>query len=169
MFCSNCGLQIQPSPTTCPRCGHPVPPPVPAVPGLPFALENYRSKIRALGIVWLVYAGLSLMLGFAGLTFARAFFLSGGHILPWMHGSLDTPVPQTWIPMLHFAWIFVGIRVLITGIAAWGLLEHTRWGRIFAIIVAILGLFRFPLGTALGIWTLIVLLGFRNAMLYEQL
>jgi len=41
-------------------------------------------------------------------------------------------------------------------------------GRIVAIIAAILSLIRFPLGTALGIWTLIVLLGYRNTTLYEQ-
>lgn len=38
-----------------------------------------------------------------------------------------------------------------------------------AIIVAFLSLLKFPLGTALGIWTLVVLMGYRNATLYDQL
>ena len=169
MYCSNCGLQMQPGQTVCPQCGRPALAAVPPVPGLALALENYRSKIRALGIVWLVYAGLSLLFGFAGLSFAHAFFMSGGRILPWMQGPMTGPMPPGWMPLLHIAWIFIGIRVLLAGIAAWGLLEHARWGRIFAIIVAILSLIRFPLGTALGIWTLVVLPGYRNAALYEQL
>jgi hypothetical protein len=61
------------------------------------------------------------------------------------------------------------VRTGLALVAAWGLLERTRWGRIFAIIVAILSLVKFPFGTALGIWTLVVLLGFRNSMLYQQI
>jgi hypothetical protein len=48
-------------------------------------------------------------------------------------------------------------------------MERAPWGRIVAIVAAILSLLRFPCGTALGIWTLVVLLGNRNATLYEQL
>lgn len=61
------------------------------------------------------------------------------------------------------------VRTALASVAAWGLLEHERWGRIVAIIAAILSLIKFPLGTAMGIWTLVVLLGYRNATLYEQL
>jgi len=60
-------------------------------------------------------------------------------------------------------------RAALALASGWGLIQHARWGRIFAIFVAIVSLFRFPLGTALGIWTLVVLLGARNAVLYEQL
>jgi hypothetical protein len=54
-------------------------------------------------------------------------------------------------------------------VAGWGLLERTQWGRIVAIIAAILSLIRIPLGTALGIATLIILIGARNWMLYDEL
>ena len=54
-------------------------------------------------------------------------------------------------------------------IVAWGLHERTQWGRIFAIVIAFLSLLKFPFGTALGIWTLVLLLGYRNATLYRQL
>jgi hypothetical protein len=53
--------------------------------------------------------------------------------------------------------------------AGWGLMERAPWGRIVAIVAAFLSLLRFPFGTALGIWTLVVLLGYRNSTLYEQL
>jgi hypothetical protein len=38
-----------------------------------------------------------------------------------------------------------------------------------AIVAAFLILLHFPIGTALAIWTLVVLMGYRNATLYDQL
>lgn len=161
MFCGNCGTQLTPGQSFCPQCGRPIAPPVA---GMEFLLEGYRSKIRALSVVWFVYAGVTLLLGFAGLSFARAFFVSG-HFGPWM----NHPMPFGWMPLFHLAWIAISVRAILGAIAGWGLLEHTTWGRVMAIIVAILSLLHFPLGTALGIWTLVVLLGYRNSLLYEQL
>jgi hypothetical protein len=40
---------------------------------------------------------------------------------------------------------------------------------VVAIVAAVLSLLKFPFGTALGIWTLVVLLGYQNTTLYEQL
>jgi hypothetical protein len=38
-----------------------------------------------------------------------------------------------------------------------------------AIVAAVFSLLKFPFGTAMAIWTLVVLLGYRNTTLYEQL
>lgn len=47
----------------------------------------------------------------------------------------------------------------IPGLAAgYGLLAHKAWGRVLAIVVGILGLINFPIGTAIGIYALWVLL-----------
>jgi hypothetical protein len=121
--------------------------------------------VKALAVVWYVYAGVSLLLGIAGLAFVKSFF-SGG-FGPWVHG----PQPPEWLlPMiLHFAWIFVAIRVGLDALVGYGLMERTQWGRIVAIIAAFLSLLKFPFGTALGIWTLVMLLGYRNSTLYEQM
>jgi hypothetical protein len=48
-------------------------------------------------------------------------------------------------------------------------MEHTKWGRLVAIVAAILSLLKFPFGTAMGVWTLVMLLGYRNSSLYDQL
>lgn len=166
MFCSGCGQTLAPGQAVCPQCGRPLAPVVPPVPGLPFHVENYRGKVRALAIVWLVYAGLSLLLGFAGLAFAKAFLMGGSG--PWTH--MHTGFPPAWVPMaLHFGWAAVVLRTALAAIAGWGLLEYSDWGRIIAIVAAVLSLLKFPLGTALGIWTLVMLLGYRNSTLYEQL
>jgi hypothetical protein len=120
--------------------------------------------------VWFVYAGFSLMLGIAGLTFARAFLFH--HFGGWGSGPWsDGPLPPMWFgpAILQFVWVILVIRSGLALVAAWGLYERSQWGRIVAIVAAFLNILKFPFGTAVAIWTLVVLLGYRNATLYEQL
>lgn len=165
MFCSGCGQAIAPDQPVCPQCGRPVLSAVPPVPGLAYQVESYRGKVRALAVVWFVYAGLELLLGFAGLTFMKHFFM--GHMGPWMNGG----GPPVWVfpIILRFAWVALLVRTGLAVAAGWGLLEQTQWGRIVAIVAAIFSLIKFPFGTAMGIWTMVMLLGYRNSTLYEQL
>jgi hypothetical protein len=173
MYCSGCGQQLEPGQTNCPKCGRPITPlaspavpmGVSSVPGFGFELESYRSKVKALAIVWFVWAGLGLLMGFAALTFARAFFMGGfGH---WMNGA--PPPPFVFPGIISFIWAMLVVRAALAALAGWGLLQQEQWGRIVAIIAAILSLLKFPFGTVLGIWTLVMLLGYRNSTLYEQL
>jgi hypothetical protein len=165
LFCSGCGHALEAGQPVCPQCGRPVPPAMPPVPGFEFQLASYAGKVRVLGILWLVYAGVSLILGFAAVSFAKGLFEGG--FGPWTHGQ----GPPEWIfPMaFHFAWLALAIRAVLCVVAGWGLLEHAAWGKVMAIVVAILSIFKFPLGTALGIATLVILLGYRNSALYERL
>ncbi len=168
MYCSGCGRTLQTGVTVCPQCGRaaaPAFPPVPVVPGLEYQLARYAGTVRVLGILWFVYAGISLFFGFIGMAFLRSFF--SGRFGPWMHGS---EIP-TWIfpAAIHFAWLLLSMRVVLCVVAGWGLLERTQWGRIVAIVAAILNLIHPILGTALGIATLVILLSSRNSMLYEEL
>ncbi|HEY1986280.1 MAG TPA: hypothetical protein VGG85_12765 [Terracidiphilus sp.] len=138
--------------------------PVPPVPGISFLLDSYAGKVRALSIVWFIWAGLSLLFGFMGMAFARAFMF--GH-----NNWFNQPGPGPWLgpAIIHFAWIFIVVRAGLALAAGWGLMERTQWGRIMAIVAAVFSLLKFPFGTALGIWTLVTLLGYRNQSLYEQL
>ena len=165
MYCSGCGQPLPAGQGFCPQCGRPAAPAAPPVPGLQFELENYAGKVKLLGIFWFVYAALSMALGVAALAFAHAFF--SGRFGPWMHG----PLPPDWMgpAFLHFAWVFLVARTGLALAAGWGLMERAQWGRIVAIVAAFLSLLKFPFGTILGIWTLVVLLGYRNTSLYERL
>lgn len=165
MYCSGCGQAMEPGQGFCPKCGRAVAPMGFPMPDPQFVLASYAGKVRVLGILWLVYAGLSLILGFAGLAFAHAFL--SGAFGTWMHG----PTPPTWIfpAVIHFAMLMLTLRCILAAVAGWGLLERTEWGRIVAIIAAIVCLIKIPFGTALGVATLIILLGYRNSMLYEQM
>ncbi|MGO8758697.1 MAG: hypothetical protein ACLQG3_11290 [Terracidiphilus sp.] len=169
MFCSGCGETLEAGQQACPKCNRPVAPAVPVpppVPNLEFEVAQYAGKIRVLGILWLVYAGLSLIAGIAAMTFLRAMF-SGG-FGPWPHGS----GPQLWFlpALIHFAWVFMVGRSILAVAAGWGLLERAQWGRIVAIVAAVLNLFHFfPFGLAMGIATLVLIIGSRNWFLYENL
>lgn len=170
MFCSGCGQPLTPGQAFCAHCGRPAAQAVPPVPGLPYLLESYAGKVRLLSIFWFIYAGLMLLVGFAGMAFMHSMF-SGG-FGPWAHGPwAHGHIPPSFFgpAWIHFALLILTVRAALTLIAAWGLMQHEQWGRILAIIVAILSLLNFPFGTALGIWTMVVLLGYRNASLYEQL
>ena len=171
MFCSGCGQALAAGQPLCQQCGRPVAPVVPPVPGFQFQLENYAGKVRTLSMVWFLYAAVSLLLGVAALTFAQAFFAN--HFFgQWGHNQWgDGSVPPEWIgpAIIHAAWSLLVLRSGLALVAGWGLYERSQWGRIVAIVAAFLSLLKFPFGTALGIWTLVTLMGYRNATLYEQI
>jgi len=169
MFCSGCGYALAQGQPVCTQCGRPVALVVPPVPGFQFQLESYAGKVRALSVAWFVYAALSLLLGLAGLSFAQAFF--GNHFGRWGHGPWGDGFGPDWFgpAILHLVWVAITIRSVLALVAAWGLYERAQWGRVVAIVAAFLSLLKFPFGTALGIWTLVVLLGYQNSTLYDQL
>lgn len=171
MFCSGCGQALAAGQQVCSHCGRPTAaPPPPPVPNLAFELANYSNRIRALSTVWFIYGGVSLALGIVGLAFANSFLNGGGF---WMHG----PWARGGFPMgpgfgsaiIHFAWIMVILRSGLAFVAGWGLMERAPWGRVVAIVAAFLSILKIPFGTAMAIWTLVMLLGYRNSTLYDQL
>jgi hypothetical protein len=168
MYCSGCGQALAPGQQVCPQCGRPIAPPVP---NLAFELTNYANRIKALSTVWFIYGGLVLVTGLMGLTLASSFFNNG--FGPWVHSPWargDFPFgPGFGAAILRFAWILVVGRAALAVAAGWGLMEHAPWGRILAIVTAFLSLLKIPFGTAIGIWTLVMLLGYRNTSLYDQL
>jgi hypothetical protein len=170
MYCSGCGQALAAGQPACPQCGRPAAATVPPVPGFAFQVEDYAGKIRALSVVWAIYAALALFSGIARLTFLHAFM--SDHFGPFGHGPWSgSPFPEQWFGhgLFGVIWVALLIRSALAIFVAWGLHERAPWARILAIVAAFLSLFKFPVGTALGIWTLVVLLGYRNATLYDQL
>ena len=171
MFCSGCGQALAQGQTVCPQCGRPVAAaPPPAVPNLAFEVANYANRVRALSTVWFIYGAVSLVLGIVGLAFANSFLNGGGFWMhgPWAHGNFPFG-PGFGPAIIHFAWIMLMLRSGLAFVAGWGLMERAPWGRVVAIVAAFLSILKIPLGTALAIWTLVTLLGYRNTSLYDQL
>jgi hypothetical protein len=167
MYCSGCGGVLVPGQAFCAQCGRPSAAVIPPIPGLQFQLQSYAGKIRVLAIFWFIYAGIALLTGIAGLHFFHAFL--SGSFGPWMNGN-GPQFPHFFGPFLmQIIWIFLVARVALAVCAGWGLMQHAQWGRMVAIVAAIFSLLKFPFGMAMGIWTLVMLLGYRNGTLYEQL
>lgn len=66
------------------------------------------------------------------------------------------------IAILGVVGTFVGSFVALLGlpgiVAGIGLLQHRAWGRYLAIVVGLLSLVNFPIGTIIGVYTLYVLM-----------
>lgn len=109
--------------------------------------QTMRTHIEVLGWIDII----SSVIGF----FLAAF------IFVIMIGSGIISGDQTAIRVLTvIAVIVAGIMVVISIpglIAGIGLLRHQAWARVLAIIIAVVSLFNFPIGTIIGIYALWVL------------
>lgn len=139
MFCDRCGAQVGGPANFCPGCGRTF-----ATAPLSMGSRVVRH-VRTLGILWLVYAAVRLMQSLALTTFAH---------YEW--GFFDR-MPLFVPGLIRVAGGVSMVYSIVVGLAGWGLLERRPWARMLAIVLGVLALFKFPLGTALGIYTLWVL------------
>ena len=65
--------------------------------------------------------------------------------------------------------IFLLGSAVLSVLAGWGLLERQPWARTLAIVLGCLSLIKVPFGTALGIYTMWVLLPAASEEEYRQL
>ncbi|HEY2039072.1 MAG TPA: hypothetical protein VGG95_05370 [Edaphobacter sp.] len=61
------------------------------------------------------------------------------------------------------------LMAVLAFVAGFSLLNRKSWGRVLAIVLAVLALLKFPFGTALGIYTLWVLAPATSAMEYDSM
>ncbi len=85
-------------------------------------------------------------------------------------GGISTGDEEAYIlaiigPIIGLAVLLLSLPELIGGL---GLLKMRNWGRILVIIVSIIGLIQFPLGTAIGIYSIWVLFHKETIELFEQ-
>ncbi|MEI9974200.1 MAG: hypothetical protein WDO73_20415 [Ignavibacteriota bacterium] len=120
-------------------------------------MGRVEGHVRMLGYFWLAYS----MLRLAGGWMASRFFSHWGL---WWNPDFPPFLPH----ILHG----IGFILMATGVlgilAGWGLLERQPWARTLAIVLGFLALFHFGIGTALGIYTLWVLLSAASAVEYQR-
>lgn len=175
MICAQCGAAMVQDARFCARCGAPVviraaPPegfgtPVGRAPmGGPAAAYGggwatgwgrVARQARTLGVLWCCFAGWRLLSGLLALVAFRTFVLGHGRFGGWF---FPQGPPMPW--MAGLMPVIVGATVMgsaLSLLAGWALLTRQSWARVLAIVAAVLSLLKFPLGTALGVYTLVVL------------
>jgi len=107
-----------------------------------------RQHVPILGWCFIVYHGILALVGIGiGLIVGGAGILSGEREAIFVTGAVGT--------FIAGLLIVISLPGVIAGI---GLLKFRPWARILAIIIGVLHLLSFPFGTALGVYTLYVLL-----------
>lgn len=163
MFCNQCGSSLPNGIAYCTHCGKavgtPAAPAPAAMAGVPAGSAQGRvaRHRNLLGILWLVRAGMLMLPGMFMVGF------SGVHRWPMdgMWGGMSSmrgPFPAFLGPLLGGIGFLLLTLAVLDLIAGLGLLMLQSWARILAIVVGVIELVSFPLGTALGIFTLWVLL-----------
>ena len=162
MFCDGCGTAVQPGQAFCSKCGKQIvgtiaPQPQPG---------KVRRHLHLLAILWLAFSAFNTLAGLFLLVLGNAFF-------PHLHEMKDVPpdVPSGFLTALFST---LGIIVLAKAafgfLVGWGLLQRESWARTLALILAFISLFtNIPLGTAIGVYTLWVLLPSESQRQYEDL
>lgn len=108
-----------------------------------------------------VLSVLFVILGILGIVVAVAFMLLGAGtaatILSQDQGP-DAQVGAAWAGgCITFIAALFGILAIPSILAGWGLSQRKSWARILTIILAILSLPSFPVGTAIGVYALVIL------------
>jgi len=170
MYCGQCGAQIQVGQRFCNRCGSqvsggpaaayatgpapavtPAPPatsvssgPTPSVPAA--GRSRLACHLRTLGTLWIIVSVFRLLPALGLLFFGHMGF-------PFM----PPHVRFLMLPFLGGLGTFLSLTAAVGILAGWGLLNRQPWARTLAIVLGCLALIAFPFGTALGIYTLWVL------------
>lgn len=175
MFCDQCGTEAATSAHFCSNCGRPFPgtmyqavADVPRAPVYVVSSHRVNGHIRILGILWVV-AGLLRVIAVGSLWFVGRMVFPTVLSSVTPHFVLGDPLSRLIQGGVAFAAGLLILQAALAFVAAWGLLERQSWGRIAAIIAAIFSLWHIPLGTALGVYTLWVLLPASSETEYRNL
>jgi hypothetical protein len=176
MYCDRCGSSLGAGSQFCSVCGKALTPgPVVGAPA-GSAAGNVSSEARvqrhiqlvaglwaANGIIRLLEVGWLVIAGRLFFPFLRGWGGPGGW--PFGRWGLDSLI---W-GGLYTAGILMGLFGVVHLVLAWGLFERQPWARMLGIVVGFLALLRIPFGTALGIYTLWMLLPESSAREYDEL
>jgi len=160
MFCDGCGTAVQPGQGFCSHCGKQILGPVTAMQLRP---GRVQAHIHLLGILWLAISAFNTIGGVVLYVVANTLF---AHMR-----DLGAPeAPTAFLrPLLSVIAILVLAKALCGFIAGWGLLHREPWARIITLVLGFISLFNVPFGTAVGVYTLWVLLPAQSQQEYDTL
>jgi len=161
MFCDGCGTVVQPGQTYCSKCGKQIIGQISFAQPLP---GRVKEHVRLLGLFWLAFSAFNTISSVVLYVLANTLFASYRH--------LGAPEAGTAFlrPLLSVVAILLFAKAALGFIAGWGLLQHEPWARIITLVLAFVSLFtNIPFGTALGIYTMWVLLPSQSEDEYDRL
>ena len=131
--------------------------------------DRVRRHIQPLAILWTVN-------GILRLAEVAWLMMFGSLFVPGLHGMGPEPrLPFGWsLESLILRGMYAfGVSLALFGVLhlvlAWRLFDREPWARMLGIALGCFALLRFPFGTALGIYTLWVLLPESSAREYDRM
>jgi len=120
-------------------------------------MENH---VNIIGALWIAMGAIGVMFGFVifGVLFGVSFIPDMGYEAPIILRTVGFGV-GAFIIILSAPEIIAGI----------GLLKRQDWGRILALVVSFFNLLSFPFGTALAIYSIVILLKHETVQLFMSL
>jgi predicted nucleic acid-binding Zn ribbon protein len=161
MFCDGCGAAVQPGQGFCSRCGKQVVGPVTSI-------QQRRSRVQEhvhlLGILWLAISAMNTI-------GAVVLYILANTLLAHLHEmGAPSEAPTGFLrPLLTAVAFFIFAKAACGFIAGWGLLQREPWARVIALVLGFLSLFNVPFGTAVGVYTMWVLLPGQSQQEYDAL
>jgi hypothetical protein len=162
MFCDQCGAPLVAGQQRCSRCGKDI---IGRIEAVYIRKNRVQEHVRLLGILWMAYAAFHILAGSVLVVLANTLFAPASRM------SGPSPEVRAWLgPFLTFIGAFVLLKAFLGLLAGWGLLQHENWGRVLALVLGFVSMFmNIPLGTAIGIYTLWVLLPAQSEEEYRAL
>jgi len=143
MFCQFCGAQVNPGQQVCTGCSRPLM-------GYEFQRSRLERHVHLLGVFWIVYSVFILLGGAVVMVLSRTLFGA--------YGRAQLGMPPFLGPLLTVVACFLVLKAGLGILAGYGLVQRETWARILTIVLGMLSLLHVPFGTALGIYTIWVLM-----------
>lgn len=157
MFCDGCGSAVQPGQPFCSSCGK-------QILGSVVAMHPRRGRVQQhihlVGIFWFAISAFNSLIGVVLYILADTLLAPGG----------GAGAPPFLRPLLSAIAVIILSGSALGFFAGWGLLHREPWARILALVLAFCVMFiNIPVGTAVGVYTMWVLLPRESEEEYDAL
>ena len=125
--------------------------------------RRVAEHYRLLGILHIVYSSFIAIPGLVMIFVGKFIFGWLGQFVP------HNPPPWVVAPLIVFGGWLILLRGVAGIIAGVGLLQRAPWARIWALVMGFISIISLPFGTALGVYTIWVLLAHGAEEEYNRL
>jgi hypothetical protein len=157
MFCDGCGSAVQPGQPFCASCGKQI---LGSVIPMQPRRGRVQENIHLVAIFWFAISAFNSIIGVVLYILANTLLAPGG----------GAGAPDFLRPLLSAVAIIVLCGSALGFFAGWGLMHREPWARVLALVLAFFVLFiNIPIGTAVGVYTMWVLMPAESEQEYEAL